>query len=411
MFKISSNLTLEAKLAYQDYLDAKSLDERIAKLELFLSQVPKHKATEKIVALNKSRLSKLKAERETNNLRLKKLIASSEDAFTIKHEPHTIQVMMISDFMDQGMGVGKTTLLKNLTRLKDGTPGLFTAEPLIGIFDWDGIKFQLVEEPALHECGNLNKIINGIRTTDIISLFIDLSKDPLSQMKNLISILQESNIYLNSPPPRLKIERVGMGGTQIFFQSKEAKKSEDLSEFIKEMAIASGSKNSIIKIYDAITVDDIERAFNPSTKFKAAIIIATKADLANTQENFTLLNKEYGPNSQIPFPIIPVSIKNTETGEEVRKGLKDFGEIILEKLNLIKIFTKSKKGVADEPMVIKRGSTVGDLALKIHKDLYNTFKFAYVYRNTFNEYKTTRIKAGLKFNLNEFDIIEIFSRI
>ena len=47
---MSSNLSLEAKLKYGEYLDAKTIDDRIQKLQEFLSLVPKHKATEKIVA-------------------------------------------------------------------------------------------------------------------------------------------------------------------------------------------------------------------------------------------------------------------------------------------------------------------------------------------------------------------------
>ena len=61
---MSSNIGPEAQAAYQKYLDAKALEEKISKLEEFISLVPKHKSTEKIVALNRSRLAKLKRELE-----------------------------------------------------------------------------------------------------------------------------------------------------------------------------------------------------------------------------------------------------------------------------------------------------------------------------------------------------------
>ena len=82
---MSSNIGPEAQAAYQKYLDATTIDERIKRLEEFISLVPKHKATEKIVALNKSRLAKLRKEQEALKARAKttgKLVSP----FSIKKE-------------------------------------------------------------------------------------------------------------------------------------------------------------------------------------------------------------------------------------------------------------------------------------------------------------------------------------
>ena len=85
MFKLSSNLPPAAKAKYQEYLDAGALEDRIKKLEEFLSLVPKHKATEKIVALNKSRLAKMK--RELDDRRQKqKTTQKIVSPFSIKKE-------------------------------------------------------------------------------------------------------------------------------------------------------------------------------------------------------------------------------------------------------------------------------------------------------------------------------------
>ena len=61
---MSSNIGAEAQAAYNKYLDASSIDEKIKCLEEFLSLVPKHKATEIIVTLNKSLLAKLRKEQD-----------------------------------------------------------------------------------------------------------------------------------------------------------------------------------------------------------------------------------------------------------------------------------------------------------------------------------------------------------
>ena len=133
---MSSNLPPQARAKYQEYLDAGALEERIKKLEEFLSLVPKHKATEKIVALNKSRLAKMKREFEDRKRKQKstqKLISP----FSIKKEG--IQVILISSF--QTPGVGKTSLLNYLTGAAEDKIGKFTALPEIGIYQYQKIRY------------------------------------------------------------------------------------------------------------------------------------------------------------------------------------------------------------------------------------------------------------------------------
>ena len=102
---------------------------------------------------------------------------------------------------------------------------------------------------------------------------------------------------------------------------------------------------------------------------------------------------------------------NNQNGEEIRKGLDNLARDILKKLNLIRVFTKSKKGVAEKPLVLPKDSTVGDVAKDVHKDLFETFKFAYIYREVEGEFTKRRTKTGINFKVNDFDVIEIFSRV
>ncbi|MFX0178425.1 MAG: hypothetical protein ACFE85_19595, partial [Candidatus Hodarchaeota archaeon] len=117
---MSSNIGPEAQAAYQKYLDASSLDEKIKRLEEFLSLVPKHKATEKIVALNRSRLAKLKRQQEEQKQRLKSI--GKKSPFSIKKEG--IQAILISDYHTPG--VGKTSILNYLTGAAKNKIGKFT---------------------------------------------------------------------------------------------------------------------------------------------------------------------------------------------------------------------------------------------------------------------------------------------
>ena len=217
---MSSNLTPEAIAAENEYINAKTLEDRIEKLEKFLSLIPKHKATENMQAVYKTRLSKLKEEKAERDQRLKEFTGFKEDPFSIKREPHTVQVILLSQFFEDENGAGKTALLKKLTGVSEGTIGLFTAEPIIGVYDFERAKFQMVEEPALHYASYLTKLLGGIRNAELIALVIDLSRDPIEQVENILAILEDHDIFLNHREPPIKVEKTGSGGIQIFFLSK-----------------------------------------------------------------------------------------------------------------------------------------------------------------------------------------------
>ena len=67
-----TNLPPEAQAAYSRHMDATTLEEKIRTLEEFLSLVPKHKGTEKLIALHRSRLVKLRQELEKKKAELLK---------------------------------------------------------------------------------------------------------------------------------------------------------------------------------------------------------------------------------------------------------------------------------------------------------------------------------------------------
>jgi uncharacterized protein len=408
---MSSNLPLQAKLAYQKYLDAKSLDLRIKCLEEFLREVPKHKATEKIVALNKTKLSKLKTEKEIIELRRKTLTSAREDPFAIKREPHTIQLLMVSDFFESN-GVGKTSLFRNLTGASHTKPGIFTSIPQVGIYKWEGVQFQLIDVPSLHDTKDLPKILAIIRNTDIFSIVVNLSKDPIQQLERIQNILLENSIYVNHEAPNIKIEKTGSGGIKLFFQSKKAQESEELHDFIVEMTAAYGLTNAIIKIYDEVDIKSIEMAFNRKSIYKPCFIITTKADLPHTQKIFQEFQKYCHENYPYISDIFPVALKCTKEDHDrnTRQGLDNLGDFILKKLKFIRVFTKSNKGVSNKPLIVGVDSTVGDVAVKVHKDLFNKFKYALLFRRD-GEHSTTKIKTGLKFPVQEYDVIEIHAKL
>ncbi len=396
---MSSNLPPQAKAKYQEYLDAGSLEERIKKLEEFLSLVPKHKATEKIVALNRSRLAKMKSELEKKRHRQKstqKIISP----FSIKKEG--IQIILISDFHTPG--AGKTSLLNYLTGAAKEKIGKFTPIPEIGIYEYNKIRYQIVDMPSIMEgasngIGNGKEILSQLRSCDLICVCIDLSRNYEEQMNPLLNELNNARIRINIPPPPITIEKTGSNKIQVLYLTSEAKNInenlDELTEKIKEIVHEGGLRNAIVRIYGRITLEKVVDALNPSIVYKKAIIIGTKGDLAHTQEVFENLKKLYSET----FPIIiGTSIKKSEFPD-------NFGEILLKYLDKIRIYTMNSGIIAEKPLIIdKENATVKEVANKIHRSFVELFDHAIVIREADRQ---KRKKVGTEYQLKDNDVIEL----
>jgi len=64
-----------------------------------------------------------------------------------------------------------------------------------------------------------------------------------------------------------------------------------------------------------------------------------------------------------------------------REGLDTLRRTTFETLNIMRVYTKEpgKPADRDKPFTLPRGATVADLAVRIHKDVAATMKFARVW--------------------------------
>ena len=400
---MSSNIGSEAQAAYQKYLDASSIDDKIKRLEEFISLVPKHKATEKIVALNKSRLAKLRREQEAEKIRIK-TTGKKVSPFSIKKEG--IQLILISDH--HSPGVGKTSLLNLLTGAVKDKIGKFTPLPEIGIYEHNKVRYQIVDMPTIRQgaasgIGNGREIISQLRACDLICLCVDLSRDYKEQIDLLLNELNKSHVRINIPPPPITIEKTGSNKIQVFYLTNEARELndvEDLTEKIKEITHAGGIRNGIVKVFGKIELDHVVDSLNPSVVYKKSIILGTKGDLALTKNTFNKLEKSY---SNI-FPLV------IGTSAKMRKIPDDFGKIVLTYLQKMKVYTMNKGIVAEKPLLIDstpNKPTIRDVAIKIHRSFYESFDHAIVIRKDARQEKK---KVGLEYELKENDIIELHTK-
>jgi ribosome-interacting GTPase 1 len=231
--------------------------------------------------------------------------------------------------------------------------------------------------------------------TDLI-LMVDLAHDPIEQISLILEELEKTRILVSKPKARVEIERKFMGaGLRIIVFGKlldcTFKEVEDL---LKSYRVT----DAVVKIYGEATLNEVEDAIFESTVYKPAIIVANKMDLENAEENLKLLEAYVGNQ----LPIVAVSCK---TGQ----GVERIGETLFKTLDIIRVYTKepNEKNFSKKPFVLKKGSTVYDLAKSIHSDFSEKFAYAKVWakRLVFSPQK-----VGAAFPLEDGDIVEIHTK-
>ncbi len=103
---------------------------------------------------------------------------------------------------------------------------------------------------------------------------------------------------------------------------------------------------------------------------KPTMIVANKLDGPSAEENLEFLKEIIGDE----FPIIAISAEAGEGVPAMKKALYEF-------LDVVRIYSKipGKKAEMKKPFIVPRGSTVIDVARKIHREFGDNLKFARVW--------------------------------
>jgi small GTP-binding protein len=386
-----TNLPPDAKKKWAEVEAAKYPTEKLQHMEEFLSLVPKHKGTLKLRGQTKKQIATLRKEIEEKK---RKKAGKGGPKFFIEKEG-AAQIALI------GLtNVGKSSLLSTVTNAKvevSSNP-YTTTEPVPGIMDYQDIQFQLVETPALMD-GSANGRAWGLQTlalarnADGLILMVDLSQDCVEQLSLILSELEKARILVSKPMGRVEIERKFMGaGLRIIITGRLVNCTmRDVEELLRSYRVV----DAVVKISGEATLDEVEDAIFESTIYKSMLIVANKIDLEGSETNLKLLRSYVGDK----LPILAVSCKN-------RYCLERLGEAMFKVLKIIRIYTKqpNEKEFSKKPFILKRNSTVYNLAKNIHTDFGKKFSFARVWakRLVFSPQK-----VGATFVLEDGDIVEI----
>ncbi|NJF24108.1 GTP-binding protein [Thermococcus sp. Bubb.Bath] len=385
-----TNVTAEYLAAEEEYHRAKTIPEKIRALEKMYATVPKHKGTEKLRLQIKRKLSELRKELEKQRQQKK----SGGYSIAVKKEG-AAQIVLV------GLpNVGKSSLLKVLTNVDTDVAdyAFTTIEPIPGMMHHRNVQIQLVEVPGLVEGAALGKgmgpqLLSVVRNADAIAIVVDLSHDPIKQLETLLTEFERAGIKVNRRRPRVEIKRTASGG--IIINGVENIRG-DVNE-AKRMVYEERIHSAEITVKEPVTLEEFADALDESLVWKRAIIIANKGDSPGSKENYEKLVKEYEDR----FKIVPVSAKRKIQLDRLKDELYELAGII-------RVFTKSPgEDPAYPPVALRKGSTVMDLAERIHKDFAKNFRYARVWGKSV---KFPGQRVGADHVLEDGDIVEIHAR-
>jgi ribosome-interacting GTPase 1 len=387
-----ANLPAEAKNKYREASLARNPEEKIKKLQEFMSMFPKHKGTENLRAQVKRKISLLKQEIEDKKQK-RTGVATGPRVFVEKEGDAQIVILGPTN-------VGRSSLLSTLTNSKVAVLNYpyTTTEPTPGMFNYQDLQLQMVETPALMEGSSEGgswglQTLTSARNADGLVLMVDLSQDPAEQFRLITKELEKSKILTKKPKARIEIEKKHMGAKLKFIVLGKLVDCQvkDLIRLMKSYGI----RDATVKIRGEATLDDVEEAIFEGKVYRPAIILANKADHPKAAERLEQLKALVG-NS---LKIVPVSCTT-------KAGIDELGAELFGILDIMRVYTKepNKKNASRRPFTIKRGSTVFDLAKRIHTDFYEQFSYAKIWSKRL---RFSPQKVGGTFELQDGDTVEL----
>lgn len=367
-----TNVTPEYAVAEREYQKASTTEEKLKGLEKMLSLAPSHKGAESLRAEIKAKIARLK----------EKIIKEKEAkkkgfSLAVKKEG-AAQIVLV------GLpNTGKTSLLNALSGAEYETaPYPFTTtKPNLGTLDYQTVRLQLVDLPPLQEgaAWKQTAYFSLIRQADLVLLVID----DLNQLPVLLKEFSESHILLNKPKPAIRIKRTTGGGLTFIGEKLIKGNSEEVKKILRENNIT----NATVEIFSEVKPEDFFEVLDEKLTYLPGLAVLNKQETAQKMMK------------QDNMMVIAVSaLKKT--------SLELLKEKIWEKLGLIKIFTKEpgKQPIRENPLTLKKGSTVKEMARYIHKDFIRKFGYARVWGKSARHQGQV---VGLEHRLEDDDVVEV----
>jgi small GTP-binding protein len=357
-------------------------DDRISKIEEEIKKTPYNKATSHHIGKLKAKLSRLKEEslqRSSSGFKGK--------GFHIKKSGDSTAVLVGFP------SVGKSTILNQITNAesKIGAYEFTTLEIIPGIMEYKGAKIQIFDIPGIITGASKGKgrgreILSVARNSDLILIVLDVFNP--QHLRVITDELRNIGIRLNESIPDVTVKKSKMGGINL---SSTIPLTHINEKTIRSILNEYGIHSADVLIRDDVTVDQFIDSMDKSICYIPMLLIVNKIDLADEKHL-----------QEIQLKLQDALLIAADQGLNIDK-LRDE---IFNKLGLIRIYLKPQGLRADykEPLIVRNKSTVGDVALKLHRDFVRNFRQARVWGASV---KFPGQKVGLEHVLQDQDVLRI----
>lgn len=337
------------------------IEKQIESIEKEIRETPYHKGTEHYIGLLRARLARLKDKLIEKEYKKGK----GGKGYAIKKQGDATVVLVGPP------SVGKSTLLNSLTNAQSKiAPYAFTTVGVVpGMVNYKSAKIQVLDVPGLIEGaeegkGRGKEVLSVARGADLLIILSEPSKK--EKLKEISDILEKVGIRINKKKPEVEIVEKNEGGIKIFTNIKQDISKETIKGIIQEM----GVKNAEVKISQKIDSIQLIDALSKNRVYIPALYVVNKCDLLYQQETRDINN-----SGSLENPLFISAQK--------RIGLDILLDLIWQKLELLTVYlVKPGQELSHtNPLVVKNGTTLFEIAEKIGEEFASKVKSAHIWGN------------------------------
>ncbi len=289
--------------------------------------------------------------------------------------------------------VGKSTLLNSITNAssKVAAYDFTTLEVVPGVLKYNDAYIQVLDLPGLIEgassgAGRGREVLSVARIADLVLLVASATKAE-EELDIIRKELYNGNFRIDKEPPDIKVIKKSFGGITVGSTRKLKNISEDIiKSILQEFRIL----NADILLREDPDIDRFIDSMKSNRVYVPSLSVITKTDLVDIKRVQEL--KKLFPNSVL------ISC-------EQKKGLEEFKLKVWEKLGLLRIYLKpvGKEADMEQPLVMRKGATVADIARKINRKWEGDIKYAKVWGSS----KFPGQALGADYRLKDKDVVEL----
>ena len=332
-----------------------ALSKKLDDLKTEYSKTKYNKATNKHLGILRRKIAEIKVEIEIKGRRHK-----GTGFFVKKAGDATVALLGFPS-------AGKSTLINAIanTMSKTASYAFTTTTILPGMMVYNGAHIQVFDMPGIIEdahkgIGGGRSVLSAIKSADLITFVVDAGN--VAQMDLLMKELYAMEIKVNARRPAVSIIELSPNhGIDI-----EVNKSNIPARDIELVLSEFKRYHSKIRISEKITIDELISAVSGKTEYMPGICALNKIDsCANWKDAAESIAKKWN------IQVVPISATKGINIDNLKRAIYD-------NLGIMTIYLLPEKGMRKESFIIPLGFTVADAATKLHTELADEFKSAYV---------------------------------